>query len=43
MQDFGAMMNIKFNLNDKKLSNENDHNIALLLMLSKHVQEETKL
>jgi len=43
MQDFGAMMNIKFNLNDKKLSDENDHNIALLLMLSKHVQKETKL
>lgn len=43
MQNFGEMMNIKFNLDDKKLSDENDHNMALLLMLSKHVQEKTEL
>jgi hypothetical protein len=43
MHDFGAMMNTKYNLNDKKLSKEVDHNMALLLILSKHVQQETKI
>tara|TARA_R110000744_G_scaffold76347_1_gene151239 strand:- start:303 stop:524 length:222 start_codon:yes stop_codon:yes gene_type:complete len=43
IHDFGAMMNSKYNLNDKQLSKEIDHNMALLLILSKHVQQETEV
>jgi hypothetical protein len=43
IHQFGTMMNTKYNLNDKILSEEIDHNMALLLIMSKHVQEKTKV
>jgi hypothetical protein len=43
IHQFGAMMNTTYNLNDKALHKEKDHNMALLIMMSKHVKEETKV
>jgi|TARA_R110000796_G_scaffold72717_1_gene164046 hypothetical protein len=43
IHDFGAMMNSTYNLNNQALHNEKDHNMALLIMMSKHVKEETKI
>ena len=40
---FGAMMNSTYNLNDKSLHEEIDHNRALLLIMSKHVKQKAKI
>jgi len=40
---FGAMMNSVYNLKDKGLHEEEDHNRALLLIMSKHVKQEEKI
>jgi hypothetical protein len=43
IQDFGKQMNTKYNLGDKQLEEEKDHNMSLLLLISKHVQKETSI
>ena len=41
---FGVLMAKKYNINDKELNKELDHNMALLRLMSKHVKrEEDKL
>lgn len=37
--DFGKSMSNKFNLNDKVLEEELDHNVALLHLMSKHFEK----
>ena len=37
IESFGAYMNSKYNLRNKKLDDELDSNIALLIMMSNHV------
>tara|TARA_R110000782_G_scaffold27954_14_gene70415 strand:- start:1159 stop:1422 length:264 start_codon:yes stop_codon:yes gene_type:complete len=37
---FGKLMSVKYDLQDKKLEEEIDHNIALLHLMSKHVTKE---
>jgi len=39
MSNFGKYMNDKYAFNDETLSNEADHNTALLLIMRDHVQE----
>lgn len=39
IQNFGKYMNNKYSFNNKTLSNEKDHNTALLLIMKDHVQE----
>ena len=36
---FGKMMNDRYGMRDDELSNEVDHNFALLIIMSKHVTE----
>ena len=38
--NFGKHMSIKFELDDKMLTEEMDHNVALLRLMSKHVTRE---
>jgi hypothetical protein len=40
---FGKIMNLKYNLEDKGLEDEIDPNMALLRLMSKHVQDKTKV
>jgi hypothetical protein len=39
LSPFGKYMIKQYNITDKNLEEELDHNVALLILMSKHVQE----